>query len=80
MSAYTLDHIIDECLAEKAKQLMAPECKRDMYIESWTALNNWIETRFFKRKVIKLIFLQEMIDHKPIIRTHARDRELKCPC
>ena len=46
---YTLDHVYDECVQEKASNT-APEAKRAMYEESFQALNVWIESRMIRRK------------------------------
>lgn len=47
--SYTLEHVIDECVAEKASNT-APETKRAMYEEAFAAMNVWIESRMSKRK------------------------------
>lgn len=55
-SCYVLDHVIQECLHEKAKVLNTSrgkntEAKVDIYAQSWIAVNAWIESRLAKQKV-----------------------------
>jgi hypothetical protein len=52
---YSFDHIIDECVSEKAATI-APEAKKSMYIESFEALNTWIESRLSRRKA-RFVFI-----------------------
>ena len=51
---YSFEHIVNECVAEKAANV-APDAKKDMYIESFEALNCWIESRLSKRKVCLIV-------------------------
>jgi len=56
MSCYILDHVIQECLHEKAKVLntsrgKTTEAKVDIYANAWVAFNAWVETRLCKQKV-----------------------------
>jgi hypothetical protein len=58
-SCYTLEHIIQECLREKAKVLNTArgkntESKIEIYSSSWDALNTWIESRLKVHKVSRV--------------------------
>jgi hypothetical protein len=55
--AYSLYHIFDELLDEKASVNSTARgktmgAKSQIYQDSWTALNAWIETKLAKQKVI----------------------------
>eukprot|EP01039_Chlorochromonas_danica_P005530 gene5530-6089_t len=78
-SCYVLDHVIQECLHEKAKVLNTArgkntEAKIDIYAQSWIAVNAWIESRLAKQKGARISgfasFAWEMLekDHE----THCR--------
>lgn len=59
-SFYTLDHVIQECLREKANVLNTArgknmESKVEIYSCSWAALNTWIESRLKHHKVRSVI-------------------------
>ena len=54
-SQYSLSDVFNECLHEKqrAKTLargQTDDAKQTIYVESWKALNTWIETRICKKK------------------------------
>ena len=49
MSGYTLDHIIDECVREKSKNV-APNSKEGIYVEAWSALNTWLDALLTKKR------------------------------
>ena len=54
-SCYNLGHVLDEIFAEKARVLtisrgQTPGAKVEIYSESWSSLNSWIESRLCKRK------------------------------
>ena len=54
-SCYNLGHVLDEIFAEKARVLtisrgQTPGAKIEIYSESWSSLNSWIESRLCKRK------------------------------
>ena len=53
---YTIEHVINDCLREKANVLntargKTTEAKVDIYASSWGSLNTWIETRLAQHKV-----------------------------
>jgi hypothetical protein len=55
MAYYTIDHVIRECLEEKASVLTtargkSPGAKIDIYTSAWMALNAWIENRLSQQK------------------------------
>lgn len=56
MSGYNINHIIEECIQEKSRNL-APEAKRDNYQETWAALNEWLLQRMKQQKGGEVGFL-----------------------
>jgi len=59
--SYTLAHVIGECISEHAREATTSrghtlEEKHEIYAESWSALNAWIESKLSKRKVSELAF------------------------
>jgi hypothetical protein len=50
-SAYTLRHIIEDCVADKSRTTQGRNSRgQAFYEESWEALNSWIESRLRKRQ------------------------------
>ena len=66
-SYYGLDHIIRECLDEKARvnttaRGKCPEAKVDIYDNAWQSLNAWIESKLAKQKVCKGIYCRTYLN------------------
>ena len=57
MSVYTISHIVNEIIDERSKmastksgnKAMQTDAKVEIYWESWTILNAWIESQLVKR-------------------------------
>eukprot|EP01041_Mallomonas_annulata_P008028 gene8028-16452_t len=48
---YTIDHIIQDCITDKAgSRNQSLSARGNVFEESWEALNSWIESRLCKRK------------------------------
>jgi len=47
MASYDLESIIDECLSDKGTRF---GISKEMYFETWTAVNKWINYRLSKKK------------------------------
>jgi hypothetical protein len=62
--AYTLDHVIAECLSDKfnSKTVRDQILRDDLYYQScWESLNKWIESRLRKNKV-QIIIIVRLVD------------------
>jgi len=49
---YTFDHVIQDCVGDRAGGMPGDSfARRTLFVESWNALNSWIESRMRKEKV-----------------------------